>query len=757
MRIWALRFSACATRTERAYTLHPSDGGCFSKQVGGQSARSHLIDSGGSIMSVRWNNDFFPVPGNAVFDRDRQHVAVVSRAPGNLDLFVIGNDSHVWSAFWSAAGGWSHDWFPLPGRAVFDRERQQIAAVSRAPDHLDLFVVGNDNHVWSTFWSAAGGWNADWFPLPGQAVFDRQNQRVAAVSRAPGNLDLFVIGNDNHVWSTFWNSVTGWNHDWFPLPGQAVFDRQNQQVAAISRAPGNLDLFVIGNDDHVWSTFWNAGGWSRDWFPLPGRAVFDRQHQQVTAISRAPGNLDLFVIGNDNHVWSTFWNAGGWSPDWFPLPGQAVFDREKQHVAAVSRGHDNLDLFVIGFDDRVWSAFWSAGGGWSRDWFPLPGRAVFDHQRQRVAAVSRGFENLDCFVVGFDSHIWTTYWAQHANDRPWSVILCRFKNDPADPAREGPVEHFFKEAFTPNTGGLVEYWVQASLGAVDITGSRVFDWVEVDLTRSDAGGKSRSVLIDAAIRAAQRRGDDPLTGFHSQISVYTRNFSKDGAPPGADWRDPAWAPFWIDGSADGRGKVNLTPPFNGNITAHEMGHGFGMGHDVGNDLTTATDYSDPACIMSQNGPFIQPPWNVEFGPAICLPHMVQKGWLPPGRLYIDDGNWMQNGGATIPLAPISAPQARANLGIRLRNIRAHPAWDYYLEFCNPTGWNRGVPGSPYLLIRRLVNVPGGEQRPAYLMAIAVAQAVGSNATAVEPSGNVRFTIEMSNLPGPILKVIAEPL
>ena len=102
-------------------------------------------------------------------------------------------------------------WFPLPGQAVFDRERQQVAAVSRAPGNLDLFVIGFDNHVWTTFWNDQAGWNGDWFPLPGQAVFDRERQQVAAVSRAPGNLDLFVIGFDNHIWTTFWNDQAGWN------------------------------------------------------------------------------------------------------------------------------------------------------------------------------------------------------------------------------------------------------------------------------------------------------------------------------------------------------------------------------------------------------------------------------------------------------------------------------------------------------------------------------------------------------------------
>ena len=354
---------------------------------------------------------WFPLPGQAVFDRERQQVAAVSRASGNLDLFVIGFDNHVWSTFWNDQTGWNGDWFPLPGQAVFDRERQQVAAVSRASGNLDLFVIGFDNHVWSTFWNDQTGWNGDWFPLPGQAVFDRERQQVAAVSRASGNLDLFVIGFDNHVWSTFWNDQTGWNGDWFPLLGQAVFDRERQQVAAVSRAPGNLDLFVIGFDNHVWSTFWNdQTGWNGDWFPLLGQAVFDRERQQVAAVSRAPGNLDLFVIGFDNHVWSTFWNdQTGWNGDWFPLPGQAVFDRERQQVAAVSRAPGNLDLFVIGFDNHVWSTFWNDQTGWNGDWFPIE-QAVFDRERQQVAAVSRAPGNLDLFVIGFDNHVWSTFW-----------------------------------------------------------------------------------------------------------------------------------------------------------------------------------------------------------------------------------------------------------------------------------------------------------------------------------------------------------
>ena len=77
---------------------------------------------------------------------------------------------------------------------------------------LDLFVVGFGNRVYSTFWSAATGWNPEWFPLPGQHTFDHQKQRLAVDARTPNNLDLFVIGFDNRVYSTFWPDQNGqWN------------------------------------------------------------------------------------------------------------------------------------------------------------------------------------------------------------------------------------------------------------------------------------------------------------------------------------------------------------------------------------------------------------------------------------------------------------------------------------------------------------------------------------------------------------------
>jgi hypothetical protein len=344
---------------------------------------------------------------------------------------------------------------------------------------------------------------------------------------------------------------------------------------------------------------------------------------------------------------------------------------------------------------------------------------------------------------------------------PWAIILCRFKNAPPNPAVEAPVEKFYRTLFTPGTGGLVEYWRDASLGALDVNGSRIFGWVEVEIPRSQAGGSSitnptgpgRSGLVDFAIRAVQRAGGDPFSGFHSQIAVYTENWSKDGVTQKGDFSE--WGPFWIDGSADGRGKVTLTPPHAGDITAHEMGHGFGMQHDFSADFKT--DYGDPCCIMSQTPLFFNPVFNANFGPRVCFAHLVQRDWMYHHRILRDDGAWTKNlKGAIFILAPTTDTGASANLGLALAYEQDGNSWDYLLEYARPTNWDQGLNGD-FLFVRRIASTDKIAPTPTILGSLLVPEQFGIKKKFVEPIGNVEFQVERFDPAGRTVKVTARKL
>ena len=356
--------------------------------------------------------------------------------------------------------------------------------------------------------------------------------------------------------------------------------------------------------------------------------------------------------------------------------------------------------------------------------------------------------------------------ARAAVPRPYAVILCRFADDAPNTAVEAPVEAFFREAFTPGTGGFVEYWRDASLGSIDITGSRVFGWTKVHLRRDQAGSPTgRLQLTDAAISAVRAARDDPITGFHTQLSIYLHNWTKDGVPLGTTLDTSGWFPFWIDGGTDMPSrKISLTPPydggytvgrFDGTITAHEMGHSLGMNHDA--DVSGDTHYHDPACIMSQNGAFVQQPWGVNFGPALCLPHLLLQGWMYQRRMLVDGGAWTeQPDGIAFRLAPNTEPGAHAYLGASLNNSDKDPNWAYLLEFVTATGWNRNVAGMPYVMIRRVTPRTdlGATPDAMYLNAMHVDPS-GSATTYTEPSGNTTFTVSLTDQPGPVVAVHAK--
>ncbi len=345
----------------------------------------------------------------------------------------------------------------------------------------------------------------------------------------------------------------------------------------------------------------------------------------------------------------------------------------------------------------------------------------------------------------------TYWWAYTSNlifesrpsvkKRPWAIILCRFKGMPEVPA----VEQFFREIYTPGTGGLIEYWDEVSLGTIDVSGSKVFGWVEVDFKPMDTDLK-RGKLIDAAIAACRKIGIDPVNGFHKQLAVFTHDFSHPDAPSGINWRDPVWGKYWLDGSADGQGRVSAPPHgHNGSFLAHEMGHGMGFDHDLAKDLKT--HYGDRNCIMSAMAikTFSHPKWNKPFGPAMSFPQLDIKNLFYKRRIYTASKSWVNTNGTSFFMAPINDRRINAHLGAKIP-INSSGSWYYHLEYMRPNDWNKGLDG-PVLVIRRIVG-----NTAAILGEIALPKTLHAKNSWREPSGNVRFEIQKIRSDERVIKV-----
>ncbi|HXB69954.1 MAG TPA: beta-L-arabinofuranosidase domain-containing protein [Candidatus Acidoferrales bacterium] len=376
---------------------------------------------------------WFPLGPN-VFPADSP-VTALSTKPGGTSLYVAGFDGQVWSTYFDPQnlgpperGGWQ-PWFAL-GPNVFPAD-SQVTALSTKPGGTSLYVLGLDGQVWSSYFDPQhlgpperGGWQP-WFAL-GPNVFPARSP-VMALSTKPGGTSLYLLGLDGQVWSTYFDPQNlgppergGWQ-PWFAL-GPNVFS-PGSPVTALSTKPGGTSLYVLGLDGQVWSSYFDPqhlgpperGGW-QPWFPL-GPNIFPAG-SRVMALSTKPGGASLYALGFDGQVWSTYFDPqnlgpperGGWQR-WFLL-GPYVFPPGTP-VTALSTKPGGASLYALGLDGQVWSAYFDPRnlgpperGGW-QPWLPL-GPNVFP-AGSRVTALSTKPGGTSLYVLGFDGHVWSTY------------------------------------------------------------------------------------------------------------------------------------------------------------------------------------------------------------------------------------------------------------------------------------------------------------------------------------------------------------
>jgi Astacin (Peptidase family M12A) len=384
-----------------------------------------------------------------------QPVAVVSSIDRGTQLFALGGDNRVWTAFFDpqnpnpnpANAGWS-PWFPL-GQNTFPRGSTAwlaeapntfaggsvISAVSSTPRGTQIFVLGTDSRVWTTFFDPqnpgpmSGGW-ANWFPLGGNTFPARSP--ITAITSTPRGTQIFVLGDDGKVWTAFFDPQNlgpmsgGWSN-WFPL-GTNTFPA-GSIVGAVSSTPRGSQIFVVGGDGGVWTTFFDpqnpgpmSGGWS-NWFRL-GSNTFPLD-SIISVVSSTPHGTQILLLGFDGKVWTTFFDpqnlgpmSGGWA-NWFPL-GANTFPPESS-VRAISSTPRGTQLFVLGSDGQVWTIFFDplnlgpVSGGWS-NWFPLntaptagsPLPNLFP-AGSGIGAVSSTPRGSQVFVLGGDGQVWTAF------------------------------------------------------------------------------------------------------------------------------------------------------------------------------------------------------------------------------------------------------------------------------------------------------------------------------------------------------------
>jgi len=348
--------------------------------------------------------------------------AMVARTPYSLDV-VIGRTAQPFAEGWDGTN-WGGIGLPVGDGAVAPTGAGGVAAVARRPDIIDAFWVGPDGSLNTSWWTRSGGWAPTRFSIGDPAVKASTDGGIAAFGRHPGILDVFFIGDDDRPHTTWWTEQGGWATLSPALAGPASVDASGG-VAAVSRRLGVIDVFMVGSDSRLYTTWWTEqGGWSPTVLQIGGAPVPVQAICGCAAVARTPDALDVAYVGTDGGLYTVSWtSATGWAtPVRIGGPG-APLSNMVGGLAVVSRQPDVLDVFWVDPGGHLHTTWWTVAGGWNPATLQIGDPAVPLLHSATPTAVARQPSILDVTVVDLGGVARTTWWTQPGGWAPSYLIL----------------------------------------------------------------------------------------------------------------------------------------------------------------------------------------------------------------------------------------------------------------------------------------------------------------------------------------------
>ena len=341
------------------------------------------------------------------------NIAVVAPTAQSLALFTIDGSGNLLTSAAQApfnAAAWTA-WTILASSGTVS-SGTPVTALQRAPGEVDIYAVAADGAIVMLPGVLAvqpDAAPAAWVPVgsgaPGFAA-----QTVAAVASGASSVQVVAIGNDGNVWECDGDGTPAGFSAWIGLSANAQLPWLGA-VTAITHGspPGVLDAFAVGGQDfRIYDAKLDEGddaGWE-PWSPI-GDPITTFPKGSVASASRLSVQIDIFVVGNDDGVWSNLRNDdefGGVWYGWYSLGGQVATGAQITALAQTSPSR--IDVFVPAASGEIVSDWWTPTTGWSQ-WQPLSagcGRSPMD--ARQAEALYDGVGGTEVFAIDSNGVAW---------------------------------------------------------------------------------------------------------------------------------------------------------------------------------------------------------------------------------------------------------------------------------------------------------------------------------------------------------------
>jgi hypothetical protein len=346
-----------------------------------------------------------------------------SNLGGNPQYTTFQGASHAWfvqrvySGFYGTCSPYT-----LGTPATPSAMQSSSAVVARSPGNMDTFYTKDIcsglfcwPHLFNDFWSVAGGENWGQAAIGAITQFPNGgNGNTAAVATNSSVLQTYSFDLQGHVQESWWSAGGSWNS--FAIAPSAYSGAPGgASLAAVAPAANAESVFHVDKSGNLLQYYWQAGfsQFETREIPMPSSARL-KEGQPLAAVARTQQNIDIFFVGGDGTLWTAYtYDAElGTAAQWNTLPITTGIELNYSPIAAVARTWSNLDVYFFQSQGAPMFASWTMGESWGSGLaFPNSNTQPTVAANAVVSIVSRNPSTLDAFYIDNTGNLQSSNWS----------------------------------------------------------------------------------------------------------------------------------------------------------------------------------------------------------------------------------------------------------------------------------------------------------------------------------------------------------
>jgi len=200
--------------------------------------------------------------------------------------------------------------------------RSALTSVTDSAGDMHVYYFGSNNHVYELAWFG-GSWH------PRDVTGDAGGQLavtgsvLTSIADGAGDMHVYYLSSNNHVCELAW-----FGGSWHPR--DVAGDAGGQPAVAgsvltsITDGAGDMHVYYLGSNNHVYELAWNSGCWNPRDVTGDAGGQLATSGSVLTSITDGAGDMHVYYLGSNNHVCELAWNSGCWNPrdllrDWVRL------------------------------------------------------------------------------------------------------------------------------------------------------------------------------------------------------------------------------------------------------------------------------------------------------------------------------------------------------------------------------------------------------------------------------------------------------